>query len=331
MAASLAASAAAQGSGPAISLEPAFLDLGVLEHYQQETRNVVISNIGDDVLRIDRIESTCGCTVAELENDVLEPGEQTTLTVTFDSQKFEGPQAKSIVIFSNDPASPELEYEILADVHVPVLVDPPTKRVFFGTVRRQQDSAELVVFTSPDVPQLQVTPSRYNEELFSFETVNPYEGDPQKVLLVVRIKPEAPTGNHREFIRVETNVAEMPTVDLEAIANVVQDLCTDLDRIGFRYVERDEIMTQTVKVRPMAEDIAFKVTGAEIDLPNFEARVEEVVPNKDVRVHISGRPLPTSDPRARAAQGRMVGTLRIFTDLPTQPELTIRVSYLLKL
>jgi hypothetical protein len=42
-------------------------------------------------------------------------------------------------------------------------------------------------------------------------------------------------------------------------------------------------------------------------------------------------PLPASDPRVQEAQGRMQGTLRIFTDLPGQPELQVKVLYQLRI
>jgi len=81
----------------------------------------------------------------------------------------------------------------------------------------------------------------------------------------------------------------------------------------------------------MARLAIAKVTRAEIDLPNFDASVEVRVPNQDIVVVISGRPLPVSDHRVVAAQGRMQGTLRIFTDSPEQPEIPVKVTYLLKI
>ena len=149
--------------------------------------------------------------------------------------------------------------------------------------------------------------------------------------MVVTSRPDAPYGDHREFIRVRTNVPDMPFVEFEAFLNVVHDLVARPAHVNFRYVERNQVLKYKVRVRPTMDSFEFKVTGAEIDLPGFKAEVEEVIPNTEVFVHITGRPLGTSDPRAIEKGGRMTGTLRIFTDLESQPELQVSVTYLLKM
>ncbi|MFH1843991.1 MAG: DUF1573 domain-containing protein [bacterium] len=325
-------SAWAQGARRAvISVQPDTLDFGSMISFQRIDTSVTIRNSGDALLIVSGVESACGCTVPDLEVSEIEPGKSTEMKVTFDSEKLSGLQFKTVKIMSNDPQTPTLELSILADIHVPVRVDPILRIIGFNKVRRGQTGRQEVTFTTQDVAQLAITPVRFNDEIFDVEVVPGSGVEAQRVVMNVTVDTTAPVGDHREFIRVETNVADMPVIDIEAFVNVVQDLFLDKNRIRIGYVQRDQAIEQAVRVRASEEGVRFKITGAEIDLPDFEVEIEETIENLETLVVIKGRPLLTSDPRAQEVNGRMKGTLRIFTDLPQQPELEVSVSYLLKL
>lgn len=316
---------------PSISVEPDTLDFGDMNQYEENQAEIVISNRGGAVLQIHEVRPSCGCTLANLDVEKLEPGESTTLNLTFNSQRMVGPQTKTVRIYTNDPVAPNYMLVIAAHVHAPVLVRPPTRQITFGKVRLGQTKQQKVEFEAEEVPELTITPTRYNEDLFEVVIEPRYQGDPQQVLMKVNIKENAPLGDHREFIRVEASVENTPPIDIETFAEIVRDLYVDKTRIRFGYVFKDEVMENHVRVRAWEEGIGFKVTGAEIDLPNFEIKIEESIPNLETRVSLSGTPLPASDPLVQEAEGRMKGTLRIFTNLPQQPEIEVAVIYLLKL
>jgi len=316
---------------PIITTEPDKLDFGVMNQQESQDKEIIIRNIGGEVLKIREVKPDCGCTIADVSKKELQPGEATTLKVTFNSKKFEGPQTKYVRIYSNDPDTPLLEYVIQADVHVPIYIKPPKRQLGFGRLRQGETNIQKAWLETHEVPELELKPVRYNSELFTIEIKNNTDGALNKAIMVVHSKPDAPVGNHREFIRLETNVPEMRTIDFEAFVDILQDLEVNPPKINFRYAQRDQVMKHKVHVRATGEDIKFKITGAEIDLPNFVSNVEETIPNQETIVYVSGRPLPTSDPRAKEAKGRMMGTLRIFTDLPHLPELQVTITYLLKM
>ena len=316
---------------PIITVEPQALDFGVMNQNESRQGEIIIRNIGGTPLNIREVKSDCGCTVPDVEKRDLAPGESTTLKVTFNSKKFEGRQTKFVRIYSNDPDTPLIEYPVQADVHVPVFVKPPKRQLGFGRLRQGETVTRKAWFETRDIPVLEITPTRYDQDLFSVEIQADPDGASNKAIMVVQSKPDAPVGKHREFIRVNTNVPDLQVIDFEAFLDILQDLEVHPSKINFRYAQRNQLLKQTIRVRSTTEGIEFKITGVEIDLPDFETQVEEVIPNQETFVYITGRPLPTSDPRAIAANGRMRGTLHIFTDLPNQPELTVPITYLLKM
>lgn len=66
----------------------------------------VIENAGKQTLNLRKLSSNCTCLTYSIGSQDLEPGEQTTLTLRFNSAGRPGTQQKSISIFSNDPISP---------------------------------------------------------------------------------------------------------------------------------------------------------------------------------------------------------------------------------
>jgi len=103
---------ACSASPPRIVVEPASQDLG--ERPQEPIElTYTIRNEGGSPLKIEKLSTSCGCTRAEVEKDVLAPGESTPMRVTLDPTEDDlfGNILRVIYIRSNDPAHPEVEVE----------------------------------------------------------------------------------------------------------------------------------------------------------------------------------------------------------------------------
>lgn len=75
-----------------------------------------LRNYGKSDLEIRKTKTNCGCTVSELSNSVIRPGETATMKVSFNTSGRQGRQYKTITVFSNDPVEPTQVVSIKADV-----------------------------------------------------------------------------------------------------------------------------------------------------------------------------------------------------------------------
>jgi Protein of unknown function (DUF1573) len=91
-------------------------DFGTITTGDIVVHTFVLTNNGGDVLKIDGVKASCGCTAAKPDKSELAPGESTNLVVTFNSKGRRGPQKKTIRITSNDPQNKEMLLSITADV-----------------------------------------------------------------------------------------------------------------------------------------------------------------------------------------------------------------------
>jgi mono/diheme cytochrome c family protein len=97
---------------PKIFVADSNADLGTVEQGDSLKHSYIIQNVGNDILRIDSIKPSCGCTVASISTKQVPPFQSAELKVTFNSSgrafaEFE----KSVVIISNaSPTSKTLRF-----------------------------------------------------------------------------------------------------------------------------------------------------------------------------------------------------------------------------
>ena len=78
--------------------------------------DITLRNSGRRTLKIKSVKPGCGCTTGVLEKNVLEPGETTVLTITFDPKGKMSTVRKSITFTSNDVINPVQVMLIKADI-----------------------------------------------------------------------------------------------------------------------------------------------------------------------------------------------------------------------
>jgi hypothetical protein len=105
-------------AAPQLLIEEKVHDFGKVEQGASVSANFILKNNGKSDLNIRKTHASCGCTLASLEKNVIAPGEELKLGVTFNSSGRRGNQQKSITIYSNDPATPVQRVTIKAIVQL---------------------------------------------------------------------------------------------------------------------------------------------------------------------------------------------------------------------
>jgi hypothetical protein len=69
---------------------PYLKDFGIVKAGDLVKHSFVIKNNSDRVLNIKDVSTSCGCTVSEVKNKILKPGESALVDVKFDSKGYSG-------------------------------------------------------------------------------------------------------------------------------------------------------------------------------------------------------------------------------------------------
>ena len=129
-------------------------------------------------------------------------------------------------------------------------------------------------------------------------------------------------------MRLATNIPERPTIDIEMRAIIAAAVSASPDVVNFRY---QPSFTQTVRIFAAKPPMDFKVLRAEIDLPEVKFEIVEAVPRQETHIKLTGAPIAKTDPRAASSQGRITGTLKVYTDLKAVPVIEVPVSYMIRM
>jgi hypothetical protein len=76
------------------------IDYGKIAQSSNGERTFVFKNIGEQPIIINKIQSSCGCTVPEKPEKPIMPGEQGEIKVSYDTKRMGG-FSKQITIYSN--------------------------------------------------------------------------------------------------------------------------------------------------------------------------------------------------------------------------------------
>jgi hypothetical protein len=115
------------GAAPQVAVSPTGYDFGPIGP-EPVTTVFTVRNEGDGPLQIESVSTSCGCTTAQIEAQTIAPGTSAALTVTFDPQAHAGSVGqfvRYVYLRTDDPARPEVELEIRADV----IENPASKEV----------------------------------------------------------------------------------------------------------------------------------------------------------------------------------------------------------
>src|SRR5690606_262974 len=88
---------------PKATINPTAFDFGNILQDSVVTTYFVITNGGTDILKINDVNASCGCTAVVAGKEELKPGESTEIKVSFDSKGKSGKQNKTITVNTNDP------------------------------------------------------------------------------------------------------------------------------------------------------------------------------------------------------------------------------------
>jgi uncharacterized cupredoxin-like copper-binding protein len=220
----------AQLMSPKIIVQPTEHDFGKINQGDKVTHVFVITNSGGDLLIIEKVQASCGCTAANPEKNELTPGESTNLSVTFNSQGRHGAQKKNITIKSNDPENPLIKLTITATViksdkleaKVPVLYFKETKHDF-GKVKEGNIVEYTFSFLNTGKEILKIKDVRTScgctAALVSSEKLEPGSEGTLKVELDTKNR----SGKMSRTITIQSNDPRDPTKILTVYAEVEKE------------------------------------------------------------------------------------------------------------
>ena len=135
---------------PRISFESTTRDLGLVGPGTRHLCEFKFTNTGKGLLKMGKVQATCGCTVPELPKKEYAPGESGTLKVKYHSSKYPGRVTRRLYVHSNDKTKSNVELNIKAEIVKKVKFEPTSMKLLLN--KENAGCGEITLTSLDDQP-----------------------------------------------------------------------------------------------------------------------------------------------------------------------------------
>jgi hypothetical protein len=335
-----------QGKFPRVVVDEPHFNFGSMERGREKSHEFVIRNAGDAPLRLRVGQTSCKCTLSEVDSSAIEPGESTRVKLEWTAKVERGPFRQTAMIHTNDPQQPEIELQIDGEIVQSSNIEPPdfafdkievgqskTAQVYVMAMLQDEltvNSAELTVDENRDKFDVKV------EKVPKDQLPNKSAHD--GVCVTVTVKPGLPVGRFYQYVTLDTNLKDGEKVHIPVVGRVVGDISMHgtnwredegvLVLGGIKSSEGRKARINLVVRGEEAQDIKFEVGS--VDPSEMKVTIGEPKRIKNALVHVpvdieipaGTRPMA----RLATAQGEEARVV-IKTSHPVMKELAFGVRF----
>ncbi len=299
---------ASAASGPLLSISAREVDFGQIEQFQTVDRQITLGNEGDLPLRIIKVESSCGCTVAVPSDSVVLPGRETKLDVAFSSKDSSGPQEKRVVLRTNDPAEPSVTIIVRADIRVLVRLSDDLVR--FDPVKFGSTATRRVRVSSDNPPGLEIAKIEGGEKYVETKMTREDAAGESVIWLDLKVRADAPAGIFRETIVLSTSKPKPTRTKLTVAGSIVSYFIVPGEgRLRLAPVRVGQTTDTSILITCDGSK-PYKLTEVDTGIPYLKG---EILPRNETSFDLKITLLPA------ASEGMFQQPIKVKTTDPNQP------------
>ena len=195
-------------------------DFGRIKQNQRVTTTFTYTNKSSKSIKIQKIQTSCGCTAANTTKDILKPGEYAAVTISFNSGRRKGQTKKYIYFSTVPPLQPRPQIAIRANIVPEVYLEP--ERIYGLELDKIVSpiikTAKILTDEHPDfeINRLTYDPNtiKVEQEKLSNDKNKQY-GYSLRITIYPKEIIKKFTGRYfTETIRIETSIKSAPVLNL---------------------------------------------------------------------------------------------------------------------
>jgi hypothetical protein len=200
-------------------ITPNLIDFGDIREGELLHGKIQFVNRGDEQVVVDRVQPSCGCTVADLPRNEYAPGDTATISFTWNTTHFSGMVRKTIHVYFKDSDIPNEMVSFQARVFTELDLNP--SYLYFQNITVNPDTVvtQYAKFKNESEKPIHVTVSDFQSEIFKVMpekfTIPPGE----TYLVRVELTPKT-VGRVNTTLLFKTDLIEKPEVSLYVASNI---------------------------------------------------------------------------------------------------------------
>ncbi|MCC6796099.1 MAG: DUF1573 domain-containing protein [Candidatus Hydrogenedentes bacterium] len=245
-----------------------------------------VTNTGKEPVTVTRVQSTCGCTVADVEkNTVIEPGKSLDVPVQLKTRGKHNPiESKVIVNYAGNVPPDELILKGTAAEEYPITLEIPEIK------RGEQPEQTITLATFAGQPPLAITDMKFDPA--KFEVASKPGSKEGTIDITVKPSVSIAFGSVNDQLVINTNDTETPEKTILLRAHVKKPLQAATRQLVLLQENDKEPVSGTVDfMSPYGAPITDVATFISRE-KRFKAEIETGAPENTVRVKVTALPSP---------------------------------------
>jgi len=308
---------------PRIEFDKTVYDFGASSEGASITGKFSFRNAGDGVLNVQKPDPSCGCTVAKVQPDTLNPGAKGELVFALDLTNARGAIEKHITVTSNDPLKPTLLLTITGQSKALYEFDPPM--IFFDGVAAGQTSRAPVTVKRLDGKKLTIAKVEPGTE--TLKVVIEKEGTlhPQAARFFIEVAGTGIPEDFSDILSVYTDDPEKPAFLVPVAGRYLSSIAltpkaldwTIPDAAHWPAPTSEEAIVQKIVVTSTRADKPLELSDIASTLEDLLVKVTELEKGRKFELTLKlDKPLKESTR----------GQLTFETNYPEQPSFEIPLT-----
>jgi hypothetical protein len=226
-----AAPVSAPAPGPILQADNPRYDFGKAAAGEKVRHTYIITNTGNEMLHITKVQPSCHCTTAGNWTTNIAPGQTGEIPVQLDTTGFGGgaPVQRMVTVYSNAKNDPRATLVIKGVVWKPIEVTPTTAMIGIPSDASDAVSTTVRIVNKTENP-VTVSNATCANRLFTAALKEIKPG--QEYELVITAQPPFTPGTSWGTVTVNTSYSNTPALNVSAMARVEQAIQTTPQQIA---------------------------------------------------------------------------------------------------
>lgn len=277
-------------------------------------------NLGEKTLKINEIHASCNCTTATVNKREISPLSSGVLKVVFDSTGRIGQQILHVVLLTNDPQNPEMEFILTGEIRRELEYFP--KNVNVGILQPFVSKTRRITFIGAGEKPLEVERViSSNKNKIRNIKILPYDNDPYRVAVQFEVNWDEKPGIFKESITAHFKHGIFKPVTISIEGENASALQVEPAGIFLNAEPGNRKITGYISISNITKNHHFAIEGVTSDIKTLDLRLEREKDGYDYRVIYNG-----TIPEGTGAG--LIGKIYIRTNLPYQREIEIPLFFI---
>jgi len=240
-------------------------DFGIVARGSKQEYSFIVNNIFKEDIHISGLRSSCGCTTARITKETLKTHEQSEIVVAYNTKSFLGGKSATVTVTFDEPYYAEVQLTVKGYIRSDVVFQPGS--VEFGSADSGQGAEVTISVSYAGREDWEIVDVRSANEHFEVELQETLRnGGRVNYDMIVRLKPDAPSGYIHDQLLIVTNDSGASNVSLPVEGQVVSALTVSPASLFLGVVKPGDTVKKRLVVRSSKP---FRIVSVRCDDASF--------------------------------------------------------------